>query len=372
MPFKIVVSADPSLSKKDTIIFLKARTSGGKDTILKAVPVHKQPPENSTVLLEKFYQQLQKQPQRFQVDNRRDTIISGQEGTTLYIPANSFEAKENVTVLLTEFYSIDDMIMNKLTTTSGGQALVTGGMIYLDARNNNDELVDLKKGALLTLDMKKRDNQQPMELFYGYDYYRNDITNVLDSISWKPTNQLFRSANKKTFESFKTSPNRRIVNKVDTVWITNTNKEGDGPPLGYLLRDSIAGISIPDRKLDSIAMQRFGVNVNRLGWINCDRFYKDPRPKVELIVDLGDNPDNYNAILVFDNLASILPRSSRQGNLIRFSNLPEGEAARVIVMGIKNEKPVTAMKKLLVSTATINDLKFEEIATSDFKDKLKK
>jgi len=352
----------------DTPLLIKAGKSDSTDTILGAMPVHSiEEPENKKLLLERFYEQIQKKPQAFIINNRRDTVIYGKEGTRLTIPANAFETKENITLLLTEFYSIDDMIRQKLTTRCDGHQLMTGGMIYLDARNKNEELVDLKKGALLRLDMPRPNADASMELFYGYDYYRNDITSVIDSINWSRTNQFFTNTDKNSVGLIQISPISRKFAKRDTAWITN--KEKPNSPFRYFLKDTITGTRISDRKADSIATQRFGVNINRLGWINCDRFYNDSRPKVELIVDLGDNPDNFNTMLVFDKLASILPRSSRQGNTIRFSNLPEGEAARIVAFGIKNYKPVTAMKKLIISRTTVADLKFEEVNASAYQKK---
>ena len=113
-----------------------------------------------------------------------------------------------------------------------------------------------------------------------------------------------------------------------------------------------------------------GVNIQQLGWINCDRFNNDARPRTELIVDLGDNPDNYNTLLVFDNFDSIMPPSTRQGNTIHFLNLPEGEPARIISVGIRNDKPVTAMRKLIISKTSVSDLDFDEISASTFRKKL--
>ncbi len=303
---------------------------------------------NKKILLERYYEDIEKKPGAFIINNRRDTVIYGKEGTRLAIPANAFASDGEVILLISEFYSIDDMVSHKLTTTCNGRQLVTSGMIYLDARDKNDQLVDLKKGTVLRLDMPNPRNQKEMELFYGYEYYRNNITTVIDSINWSRTNQPFANANKS-------------LRSYDTVKI----KDYKNPdyPYDYYLGDSI-GLARKQGETDSISLQRFGVNINRLGWINCDRFYNDPRPRVDLIVDLGDNPDNYSTLLVFENLASIMPPSSRQGNSIRFSNLPQGEPARIVSFGIKNNKPARATKSLVISTAIITDLSFKEISNS--------
>jgi hypothetical protein len=321
--------------------------------------------------LERFYEQIQKKSQAFTVNNNRDTIIEGGEGTILTIPANSFEADGTVTVMLTEVYSIEEMIANKLTTTCEGRQLISGGMIYLDAVDKNENLVDLRKGALLRLDMPRARTGARMELFYGEDFYRNDFTTVMDSINWIRTNQAFDRSPSLPGLSRTARGIDQVRKNMDTVWFEDG--EGNGRTFDYFLQDTIRkdtpGASAGRRRSDSISIQRFGVNINRLGWINCDRFYQDARPRVELIVDLGDNPDNYNTILVFDNLNSILPRSSAQGNSIRFSNVPAGEPARVVAFGVRNDKTVTAVRKLTLASAVINDLRFEEVNGTTYKAK---
>jgi hypothetical protein len=360
------VSVNKSIATIDSPIQLRARTSGGRDTILIATAVKENTTQkNSKLLLEKFYEQLQKKPQAFLINHQRDTVINGKEGTRLYIPAYSFDTQESFTLLLTEFYSVNDMIAEKLTTTCNGRQLVTGGMIYLDAQNNNDDPVNLKNGASLRLDIPKKDGQPRMELFYGEEYYRNGVATVIDSINWNRTNQVFANVKANPVKSYLVS-----FNKIDSIRVDGEREERT---FDYVTKDTTPGNRDNDITIkgDSIVLQKFGVNINRLGWINCDRFYNDARPKTELIVDLGDNPNNYNTMLVFDNFASIMSPSSKQGNTIRFLNLPEGEAARIVSVGIRNDKTVTAMRKLIISKAPVGDLNFEEVSPSAFKNKLK-
>lgn len=379
-----------TISTIDSPVLLKARTGEGKDTTFEATAVTETPKSvNSKLLLEKFYEQLQKKPQRFIINNKRDTVINGKEGTQLFIPANSFDTKDNFTLLLTEFYSVADMITHKLTTTCDAQQLVTGGMIYLDARDNNDNMVDLTPSASLRVDMPKREGQGTMRLFYGTDYYRNDVTMVLDSIRWGATNQLFATARPKQYPVFKMNKETETVdvtgyiseNKKDTIGWKTFNRdtlisESDRFVRAYDTNrktDSLLKVTGIDK--DSLMVKRFGVNINRLGWINCDRFYNDTRPKEELIVDLNDNPLNYNTFLVFDNMASIIPPSMMEGDWleskrIRFMNIPQGESVRVISVGVKDGKTVTAMQPLVVSKNSVVNLNFEEVSPSDFKKKL--
>jgi hypothetical protein len=257
------------------------------------------------------------------------------------------------------------MIMNKLTTTSDGATLITGGMIYLDAVDKNQNLVDLKKDASVRLDMPKKDNQAPMRLFYGNEYYRNDVTEIIDSINWIPTDRIFTDAKANPAESDKikvisTKPIRLI-------------SESDGDYYSDARIDTIAKAFNTTRSAmisDSSMTSRFGVNIFKLGFINCDRFNNDPRPKTELIVDLSDNPDYYYTVLVLDKFNSIIPVAGKKDNTIQFGRLPEGETGHIISLGIMHDKPVTAVQKVIISKATVIKLTFEEVSPYSFRDKL--
>ena len=336
---------------------------------------------DNKLLLEKFYEQIRKKPLLFRINNLRDTTIYGKEGTKLYIPAHSFNTEENLTVLLTEFYSVSDMIAQKLTTTCDGHRLITGGMIYLDVRDKNQGLVNLNNGSSLRLDIPMPDNQLPMELFYGYDYYRNDTTEVIDSINWQRTNQPFSIRDNVGTSSLIINNPKQSVTR-DTLFVS----EKVDPILSFdymttdtvmnSMSDSIYGISINTKPTapavigDSIVLKRFGVNIRQLGWINCDRFYNDPRPKTELIVDLGDNAGHYNTLLVFDKFTSIMRPSSTQGNLVKFFNLPMDESAKIVSIGIKNGSAVTAMEQVTISKKHVIEMTFDEISPSAFRQKL--
>lgn len=120
-----------------------------------------------------FYSDLKKRPNEFSVDIKRDTTLYCQEGTTLFIPANSFESvsgiaiNTNVDVLVQEFYSFADIIGNKLTTGSGWRPLITGGMLNISA-SANGQAVKMKAGAAMDVKMPARTSFHPgMRLFTG-------------------------------------------------------------------------------------------------------------------------------------------------------------------------------------------------------------
>ena len=114
--------------------------------------------------------------------------------------------------------------------------------------------------------------------------------------------------------------------------------------------------------------KRLSVDIRTLGWINCDRFYDDKRPKIEFIVNLGDTASNYYTLLVFDKIKSMMT-GYISGNKVAFQNVPEGEAAKIISVSIRDGKPVAAMQSVQLSRKVFEGLKFEETTAAEFKEK---
>ncbi|MGJ8591338.1 MAG: hypothetical protein ACSHXF_02250 [Aquaticitalea sp.] len=114
-----------------------------------------------------------KQPQVFTFDVNKDTIIKCKEGTVLKIKANSFvhsgygsPVKGVIDFEVTEYYKLSDMLLANLTTTSKGQQLETGGMLYVHAVQG-EGLVELKPNATIDIFMPTKNKKESMQLFSG-------------------------------------------------------------------------------------------------------------------------------------------------------------------------------------------------------------
>ena len=71
--------------------------------------------------------------QIFTIDVTRDTSLQTAEGAVIRIPAGSIDAGQGSRIELEvkEFYSMADIVKAGLLTTSNGQALSSGGMIFI-------------------------------------------------------------------------------------------------------------------------------------------------------------------------------------------------------------------------------------------------
>ena len=81
--------------------------------------------------------------QTFEFILKKDTLISGKEGTKVWITKDLFENYTNgkITFELKEFYSKEDMILNGLSTvTDKDELLESSGMFYINFKEGNKQL----------------------------------------------------------------------------------------------------------------------------------------------------------------------------------------------------------------------------------------
>jgi hypothetical protein len=86
--------------------------------------------------------------QTFEFVLKNDTLISGKEGTKIWITKDLFENYTNgkITFELKEFYSKEDMILNGLSTvTNKNELLESSGMLYINFKEEGKQL-KIKKG----------------------------------------------------------------------------------------------------------------------------------------------------------------------------------------------------------------------------------
>jgi len=341
-----------------------------------------------------------------------------------------------------EYYSYEDMITNRLTTSSDDQILVTGGMLYISATVKGKE-VDIRRDKSIQWFVPDTSSGlKEMELFIGQvsgSSLDRSPTSPHDtvmfaqnsSINWIPQSRRFRNnyfiTKVKVLDlrddAYKTTYKKKLkayfyINKgaelnkeelknelqkkypyYDKIIIGRKvkRKEGirdyDGNPYYFtsigdsawiypyeakwyklkatdtmvISNASSASTTIPNTQLLDVA-SKYGIEIKRMGWVNCDRFLKVNQPGIEYVVNLNDEASDYYTVLVFKRFKSIMP-GIVAGNKVVFSNVPEGEEVNVISLGAKDGKPVAAMRAVQISRTTLTGLKFEGITPSEFKEK---
>lgn len=95
---------------------------------------------------EKLFNELRPESQKFQIDADSDNIITGKNGTQVFVPKNSFINADGelvtgkVDIEVIEVLSVADFIKTNLQTVSNGRPLQSEGMLYIDAKSNGQQI----------------------------------------------------------------------------------------------------------------------------------------------------------------------------------------------------------------------------------------
>ena len=89
-----------------------------------------------------LYKKMERKPQEFCINPKRDTVLRCEKGTIIYVKTNSFKIATTckskcVTIKIKEDFLKSDMILDNLSTTSNGKIIETQGMIYSEADDCN-------------------------------------------------------------------------------------------------------------------------------------------------------------------------------------------------------------------------------------------
>ena len=461
---------EPVSAPKPTAIVIqeslpKKNKPHDNDAVMINLPLQLDPKDSSLVvvapnrkkLLNDLFTELSKTAQEFIIDNSRDTTLMGAEGSSLFIPAYSIGGGRKIRISFREFYKKSDIVLNKLSTQSNGEQLVTGGMVHISA-TVNDQPVDVLPGKEIRLFIPDTSSEiGQMELFHGEEnssghinwvntgkrflrpayvtevqvldlrntpykvikkrkgeaavflidkntrFSRNELRELLkQKYNYQKVRFRYNSAKKGIFKS--SVPGNAIG---DSTWVerseagkfnlqvgqTRTTQSTGGIWNGTILnrgyikpkydrvnyelkntygnRDTMTFFPRTDVSI-SMLEKRFSVNINSLGWINCDRFYNDPREKITFAVELDDSASNFITMLVFDKIRSVM-WGSVAASQVQFVNVPLGEPVMVISVGINNKgESVMAMKETRISKKLFSGLEFESATAADIKSSLAK
>ncbi|MES2544674.1 MAG: energy transducer TonB [Bacteroidota bacterium] len=136
--------------------------------------------------LEIFYKQNEKKSQLYYTSNNKDTTIICAEKTKITIHENSFvssktgkEITGKVQISVKEYYKMSDILLAKLSTTSNGKLLESGGMINITASSNNEEC-KLKEGKTIEIEFPTKKEKEGMQVFSGIRKKDGEINWILD------------------------------------------------------------------------------------------------------------------------------------------------------------------------------------------------
>lgn len=309
--------------------------------------------QSNSMSFDDFRKSLKPKLQTFTVPTDVDVEIEGNRGTIITIPAKSFVTKSgkevsgNVEIELIEFYSSKDFYSEKLSTVSDGNLLTSAGMIELNVLQKKEKL-NLKANRDIELAFPKT-NETTYYTFYGE---RQENGNM----DWQSDKRQIATDNKLSFDdigaTFGKNGNSLII--TDKVTAEKRNSQIQYNPItqnfGILTETEKEDVQkyyakqIEEQKKVDEAREKYynKIKSNRLGFINCDEFIRDPSAAlVNYFVQIKNQDVTLVSVaLIFRNTNSFLEfdfsnNSSAQLN----ASLPLNTKPELIVIGVKDGEP---------------------------------
>lgn len=222
---------------------------------------------------------LREPNQKFTLDAAQNHLLKGKQGTLVSIPQSAFVDKDNkvitgnIDIELSEATDINDFAINGLQTVSSEGVLESGGMIYIDAKQNGNP-IHLGADKAISVEVPTSNKQADMELFsadmskdeiiwFKVGKLRNDhLIQVpldvleLDQVGNRSDYQLFIDS--KFYEQFKKA------SSTNTYLLTREFKER----LSLFWENMRCGVRIWDE--DAHDLDLYGFDFNVFMSIYCD------------------------------------------------------------------------------------------------------
>ena len=318
----------------------------------------------------------------FEISTISDTTLKTKNGTIIKIYANSFLNADstsfsgNYKLEIKEAYKPIDFVLGNLMTISNNQNLSSGGMIYVNAKANEKDLI-LKNGSEIGFFVPTDFLDEEMMIYSG----RRDTNQIINWESPEPilnsklrtleqqyitiTYQYFGkfNSNDKTFNDWLFEPNRKVGDKtkVDTVQVKVIEIAKDF----VSLRESENGLFIPDvisNKGQNGFVEDYNTSyifsVKKLGWANIDKLFSDPKSEeVEMLAQI-DNQNEFGFVftsLLLPEQSMYIPGYQKKDNSYGFTHndaeklvLPIGSKAFILATSYKDDKPFFKIKTITI------------------------
>ena len=263
----------------------------------------------------------EKPSQFFVIDPDKDTIIVGEEGTTLYFKAGVLLCQNKVEVELKEYYGLDDYLKSGLQTASNGQMIETGGTIYLDAVDEiSKKKVSINQGEGIGIDFTIGKDNPEMQIFVKDPRSSGSINWILPP---KPT---YTKRFRVTFSSYDVQSGKRITK------VFNSEKEWDEFKRQLELEAEKKRKEYEVKVATRKSMEG-KLSVLELGFINCDRFYNEPMQPLQLTAD-PENPAEY--YLIFKDVRGVMKGRISDGK-VQFGSVPRFKQCTLIAVSISED-----------------------------------
>lgn len=255
--------------------------------------------------------------QTFTVQAGTTSSINGAKGCTVSFRTNSFFSLSgtpvtsgDIEIQLREVTNKKDMVLSQTPTVSDNKLIVSRGVYFLKALQNGFEL----RIDSVVIANKYPETQSPsLKTFLGGTVSGQSFFNwFIDTTSnWLPS-----------------------------VWYDNAN----------------------DTTYYNMQVLSTNFTSQNFNWINCDYFYNNSVPKVNISFTSTEDISVYyfQSYLVFSDLNAVLRMTSYSNNTIAFNNIPTGLDATLVTYYIVDGKPFVATAQITVSDGLSTPITFSE------------
>jgi hypothetical protein len=268
--------------------------------------------------------------QTFEFILKNDTLISGKEGTKIWIPRDLFENYSNgkITFELKEFYSKEDMILNGLSTvTNKDELLESSGMFYINFKEGDKQLkikngksykVETPNKPLADSNIYYNDNDSIFRWELSDNKIYTEISDIIRNLEY------FKSG-KHEYENIPDKFKKRvaidsleIVKKRDSLKYLKIINEDKKKSIEALIKSNSGwDILLEDQNLtkeEKIERYNFYRNQNqiysftssKLGWINIDKILDYEVEKEIKFRNTNQELKSFSLNLVYQNYQSLL------------------------------------------------------------------
>lgn len=267
--------------------------------------------------------------QIFEFALKNDTLISGKEGTKIWITKDLFENYTNgkITFELKEFYSKEDMILNGLSTvTDKDELLESSGMFYINFKEEGKQL-KIKKGKSYKVEIPNKPLAES-NIYYNdndsifkwelvnknlyvsiIDYFKNKQYGII--VGKEGIGGLFKDVRIDSLEIVKKRDSIALLKllekqKKDSEVIIYNEEFGDEldntSEVSKLSKEEI----IERKSFFDNQRQIYSFTSGKLGWINIDRIL-DYEVKKQIMLNNSNKELKYFSVnIIYPNNRTIL------------------------------------------------------------------
>jgi hypothetical protein len=112
------------------------------------------------------------------------------------------------------------------------------------------------------------------------------------------------------------------------------------------------------------------MNTGKLGWINCDRFYDNSKPKGTVIARVDDVKPGLTVKLIFKDILSVMNMYGDKEGSYTADKIPVGERVKVMVVDKRKDGMYYAVKDGITGEGTIDGFEFKPMTVEAVKKEL--